>query len=163
MADDSNYFDQMEEVDAKKFTFFNQKMKWFTNMTPTPRFTKHDFDCTDVMKRDCKVELKSRNHSIGKYETIFIEPGKYENLYSLSQQGYKALYINFLEDYRHVLVFDITKVNPTLKSVRIFNPGFNEYQDVQRYEIPVNEGFYYVFNDRLDTFTLRHGTIEQRG
>lgn len=152
MADDSNYFDQMEEVDAKKFTFFNQKMKWFTNMTQTPKFCKYDFDCTDKLNREVKVELKSRNHPISKYETIFIEPGKYENLINLTKQGYKALYINFLEDYRHVLIFDISKVNPTLKSVRIFNPGYNEHQDVQRYELPVKEGMYYSFSDRFDTY-----------
>lgn len=152
---EGNFFDAMEDIDAEWFRFFNSRMGWFTSMTQTPRFTKHDFDCTDILGRDVKVELKSRNHDIGKYSTLFIEVPKFEHLRSMATDGTKALYINFLEDERHVMVFDIEGMNPKMTSVSIYNPGFQQRQQVDRFELDIKEGYYYTHDAATDKFILK--------
>lgn len=150
---EGNFFDAMEDIDAEWFRFFNARTGWFNSLERCGQYSRHDFEAVDIRGRKCAIELKTRNFSYGEHETIFIEPGKYQHLKEMSENGYKALYINFLENYRNVLVFDMDKVDVRRTQVRIFNPGFNEYQQVERLEIPRGQGHYYVFNTRKEKYT----------
>lgn len=150
---EGNFFDTMEDVDAEWFMFFNQKTGWFSSLERCGQYSRHDFEGVDVRGRRCIIELKTRNFCYGEHDTIFIEPSKYQHMKEMSENGYKALYINFLENYKNVLVFDIEKVEVGKTQVRIFNPGFNEYQNVERYEIPREQGHYYAYNTKKDKYT----------
>ena len=63
---------------------------------------------------------------------------------------YIPLYINFLQDNKHVAVFDLRKFNRSnveLLDTMIFNPGTKEIQLVQRLLLPVREGSYYEYDE----------------
>ena len=66
------------------------------------------------------------------------------------KEGYIPLYINFMQDNKHVAVFDLRKFNRNnveLLDTMIFNPGPNEIQLVQRLLLPVREASYYEYDE----------------
>ena len=146
-----DFYENCEELDDFNLSFFNRKIGWFKEMHRQDLHSKIDWYCVDRKGRNCSCELKTRFNDIFKYETIFIEPGKYDAMIEkYDKDGYIPLYINFLQDNKHVAVFDLRKFNRSnveLLDTMIFNPGPKEIQLVQRLLLPVREASYYEYDE----------------
>ena len=146
-----NFYENSEELDDFNLSFFNRKIGWFKEMHRQDLHSRIDWYCVDRKGRNCSCELKTRFNDIFKYETIFIEPGKYDAMIEkYDKDGYIPLYINFLQDNKHVAVFDLRKFNRSnveLLDTMIFNPGPKEIQLVQRLLLPVREASYYEYDE----------------
>ena len=146
-----DFYENCEELDDFNLSFFNRKIGWFKEMHRQDLHSKIDWYCVDRKGRNCSCELKTRFNDIFKYETIFIEPGKYDAMIEkYDKDGYIPLYINFLQDNKHVAVFDLRKFNRSnveLLDTMIFNPGPKEIQLVQRLLRPVREASYYEYDE----------------
>ena len=125
-----DFYENCEELDDFNLSFFNRRIGWFKEMHRQDLHSKIDWYCVDRKGRNCSCELKTRFNDIFKYETIFIEPGKYDAMIEkYDKDGYIPLYINFMQDHRNVAVFDFRKFNRSnveLLNTMIFNPGPNE-------------------------------------
>ena len=146
-----NFYENSEELDDFNLSFFNRKIGWFKEMHRQDLYSRIDWYCVDKKGRNCSVELKTRFNDIFKYETIFIEPGKYDAMIEkYNKDKYIPLYINFMQDNKHVVVFDLRKFNRSnveLLDTMIFNQGPNEIQLVQRLLLPVRESAYYEYDE----------------
>ena len=146
-----NFYENSEELDDFNLSFFNRKIGWFKEMKRQDLYSRIDWYCIDRKGRNCSVELKTRFNDIFKYETIFIEPGKYDAMVEkYDKEGYIPLYINFMQDFKHVAVFDLRKFNRSnveLLDTMIFNPGPKEIQLVQRLLLSVREASYYEYDE----------------
>ena len=146
-----DFYENCEELDDFNLSFFNRRIGWFREMHRQDLHSKIDWYCVDRKGRNCSCELKTRFNDIFKYETIFIEPGKYDAMIEkYDKEGYIPLYINFMQDNKHVAVFDLRKFNRSnveLLDTMIFNPGPKEIQLVQRLLLPVREASYYEYDE----------------
>ena len=145
-----NFYETSEELDDFNLSFFNRKIGWFKEMHRQDLYSRIDWFCVDKKGRNCSVELKTRFNDIFKYETIFLEPGKYDAMIEkYNEEGYIPLYINFMQDNKHVAVFDLRKFNRNnveILDTLIFNPGPKEIQMVKRLLLPVREASYYEYD-----------------
>ena len=145
-----NFYETSEELDDVNLMSFNKNIGWFSEMKRQNLYSRIDWYCVDRKGRNCSCELKTRFNDIFKYETIFIEPGKYDAMIEkYDKEGYIPLYINFMQDNKHVAVFDLRKFNRSnveLLDTMIFNPGPTEIQLVQRLLLPVREASYYEYD-----------------
>ena len=145
-----NFYENSEELDDFNLSFFNRRIGWFKEMHRQDLYSRIDWYCIDKKGRNCSVELKTRFNDIFKYGTIFIEPGKYDAMIEkYNEDGYIPLYINFMQDFKHVAVFDLRNFNRSnveLLDTMIFNPGPKEIQLVQRLLLPVREASYYEYD-----------------
>ena len=145
-----NFYENSEELDDFNLSFFNKHIGWFSEMKRQDLYSRIDWFCVDKKGRNCSVELKTRFNDIFKYETLCIEPGKYDAMIEkYKNEGHIPIYINFMQDSKHVAVFDLRKFNRSnveIIETKIFNPGQNEIQLVQRLLLPVREASYYEFD-----------------
>ena len=132
------YFDKMEIEDFNKLKEVNEDLKWFTKLERNTLFDRIDVKANDRNCRSINIELKSRNFSIDKYNTIFIEEDKYKHLImKWENDGEIPLYINFFNG-GIVGVWDLRKFpNPEIINVRIYNKGRQTIENVNRYILPV--------------------------
>ena len=135
---DWSYFDRMEIEDFNKLKEINEDLKWFTKLERNTLFDRIDIDAKDRKGRRVNIELKSRNISIDKYSTIFIEEDKYKHLLMKWENDEEIpLYINFFNG-GVVGVWDLRNFpNPELKNVTIINKGRQTIENVNRYILPV--------------------------
>lgn len=146
-----NYFDNMEDIDAKYLEEFNNKVHWFTHLERQPRFSMIDYKAKDKKGRKFNIELKTRMHDVNQFETIFIEVLKYNNL--MHYQKYyneKPLYINFFQNGDTCIIWSLSDiVQPDKTTVEIFNPGKNKKETVERFLLPIRQGMCYKKNNDI--------------
>ena len=132
------YFDRMEIEDFDKLKEVNNDLKWFTKLERNTLFDRIDIDAKDRLGRRVNIELKTRNISIDKYDTIYIEEDKYKHLImKWENDGEIPLYINFFNG-GIVGVWDLRKFpNPEIINVTIYNMGRQAIENVNRYILPV--------------------------
>ena len=132
------YFDRMEIEDFNKLKEINEDLKWFTKLERNTLFDRIDIEAKDRKGRRVNIELKSRNISIDKYDTIYIEEDKYKHLLmKWENDGEIPLYINFFNN--GVGVWDVRKFpNPDTVNVTIYNKGRQTIENVNRYILPVD-------------------------
>lgn len=146
-----NYYEQNETMDNSNLEKFNKYINWFTKMERQGHFSRIDWLCVDTKNRNCSVELKTRFVDINKFDTIFIEPDKYQCMINkYNNEGYIPLYINFMQDADHVAVFDLRKFNKnnteTISKI-ILDKGDNQVKKVDRMLLPVRQCSYYEFEN----------------
>ena len=132
------YFDRMESEDFNKLKEINEDLKWFTKLERNTLFDRIDIEAKDRNTRSVNIELKTRNMSIDKYDTIFIEEDKYKHMMmKWENDGEIPLYINFFNG-GIVGVWDLRKfTKPEIINVRIYNKGRQTIENVNRYILPV--------------------------
>lgn len=132
------YFDRMENEDFLKLKEINEDLKWFTKLERNSLFDRIDIEAKDRLGRRVNIELKSRNISIDKYDTIYIEEEKYKHLVmKWENDGEIPLYINFFNG-GIVGVWDLRKFpNPEIINVTIINKGRQTIENVNRYILPL--------------------------
>lgn len=154
-----NFYETSEELDDFNLSFFNRKIGWFKEMKRQDLYSRIDWFCVDKKGRNCSVELKTRFNDIFKFEELFIEPDKYDAMIEKHKnEGYIPLYINFMQDNKHVAVFDLRKFNRSnveILDTLIFNPGPKEIQLVQRLLLPVREASYYEYDEDNKKYTKK--------
>ena len=133
------YFDRMEIEDFNKLKEINEDLKWFTKLERNTLFDRIDIEAKDRKGRRVNIELKTRNISIDKYDTIYIEEDKYKHMIMKCENDGDSipLYINFFNG-GIVGVWDLRKFpNPEIINVRIYNKGRQTIENVNRYILPV--------------------------
>lgn len=133
------YFDRMEIEDFNKLKEINEDLKWFTKLERNTLFDRIDIEAKDRKGRRVNIELKTRNISIDKYDTIYIEEDKYKHMImKWENDGEIPLYINFFNG-GIVGVWDLRKFsNPEITNVKIYNKGRQTVENVNRYILPVD-------------------------
>lgn len=132
------YFERMEIEDFNKLKEINYDLKWFTELERNTLLDRIDIEAKDRKGRRVNIELKSRIIPIDKYDTIFIEEDKYNNMMrKWENEGVIPLYINFFNG-GIVGVWDLRKFpNPDMTNVTICNKGRQTIENVNRYILPV--------------------------
>ena len=158
----NNIPEKHERLDDGYLIFFNNKMKFFKNISQkreTEKYSTIDRQLVDKKGRLCNVELKTRYCDIFKYDGIFIEDKKYNALKKdYEEKNIIPLYINFFQDGYHVWLVNLEqyfngKKKLERKKVTIENWGYGRVdEDEIRYLIPQRDGVYYEYNDTNDRF-----------
>lgn len=149
-----NYYDKSEDKVSQYFENFNSINGWFKNTERQARFSHIDYFCTDTANRNVSVELKLRYEDPFKFDTIFIEPEKYNHLiFAWHSNDYIPLYINFFQNNEHMMIWDLRTVGELEKTtVQIFDPGDEQVKIVERYLLPIRKGHYYKFNSEKNKY-----------
>ena len=158
----NNIPEKHERLDDGYLIFFNNKMKFFKNISQkreTEKYSTIDRQLVDKKGRLCNIELKMRYCDIFKYSGIFIEEKKYNALKKdFEEKNIIPLYINFFQDGYHVWLVNLEqyfngKKNLERKKVTIVNWGYGRVDENEtRYLIPQRDGVYYEYNDTNDRF-----------
>lgn len=136
-----NYYQESEEIGNKLFTQWAEKVNIFAEMKRQPLLSRIDWICKSKKGTVVNCELKVRASL--KYDTIFIEIGKYDYLMGKWKEGIVPWYINFCGN--ETLVFDLRKVKPIRQTrVQIWNHADKCYQWVDRYELPTKQAFRFI-------------------
>lgn len=139
------YCNTTEDICDVYFNLLNNAIKMFEKIEKQPNKSRIDYIVSRNNNKEIYVELKNRKISIFKYDTIFIEPKKFEIL----NEKNKSYYINFLENsWNKFWICDIKKLNIDelllQKNVYIRHPLINKIED--RLLIPITKGQYYEFD-----------------
>lgn len=158
----NNIPEKHERLDDGYLIFFNNRMKFFKNISQnreTEKYSIIDRQLYDKKGRLCNIELKTRYCDIFKYDGIFIEEKKYLALKKdYEEKNIIPLYINFFQDGYHVWLVNLEqyfsgKKKLERKKVTIENWGYGRVdEDETRYLIPQRDGVYYEYNDTNDRF-----------
>lgn len=158
----NNIPEKHERLDDGYLIFFNNRMKFFKNISQkreTEKYSIIDRQLYDKKGRLCNIELKTRYCDIFKYDGIFIEEKKYIALKKdYEEKNIIPLYINFFQDGYHVWLVNLEqyfngKKKLERKKVTIENWGYGRVdEDETRYLIPQRDGVYYEYNDTNDRF-----------
>lgn len=158
----NNIPEKHERLDDGYLIFFNNRMKFFKNISQnreTEKYSIIDRQLYDKKGRLCNIELKTRYCDIFKYDGIFIEEKKYLVLKKdYEEKNIIPLYINFFQDGYHVWLVNLEqyfsgKKKLERKKVTIENWGYGRVdEDETRYLIPQRDGVYYEYNDTNDRF-----------
>lgn len=137
-----NYYEDSEQIGNELFTKWANEVNVFLDMERQPLLSKVDWICKSKKGNLVNCELKVRNTL--SYQTIFIEPGKYNNLVRLwNEKRIIPWYINLCGD--EVLVFDLRYVRPCrITNVRIWSHPDQNYKYVDRFELETNKALKFI-------------------
>ena len=137
-----NYYEDSEQIGNELFTKWANEVNVFSDMERQPLLSKVDWICKSKKGNLVNCELKVRNTL--SYQTIFIEPGKYNNLVRLwNEKRIIPWYINLCDD--EVLVFDLRYVRPCrITNVRIWSHPDQNYKYVDRFELETNKALKFI-------------------
>ena len=137
-----NYYEESEQIGNQLFTKWANEVNVFSEMERQPLLSKVDWICKSKKGNLVNCELKVRNTL--SYQTIFIEPGKYNNLVRLwNEKRIIPWYINLCGD--EVLVFDLRYVRPCrITNVRIWSHPDQNYKYVDRFELETNKALKFI-------------------
>ncbi len=137
-----NYYEESEQIGNELFTKWANEVNVFSEMERQPLLSKVDWICKSKKGNLVNCELKVRNTL--SYQTIFIEPGKYNNLVRLwNEKRIIPWYINLCGD--EVLVFDLRYVRPCrITNVRIWSHPDQNYKYVDRFELETNKALKFI-------------------
>ena len=137
-----NYYEDSEQIGNELFTKWANEVNVFSEMERQPLLSKVDWICKSKKGNLVNCELKVRNTL--SYQTIFIEPGKYNNLVRLwNEKRIIPWYINLCGD--EVLVFDLRYVRPCrITNVRIWSHPDQNYKYVDRFELETNKALKFI-------------------
>lgn len=138
----------MEEINAKYIKNFNDKTNFFKEITQNKQYSTIDFSGIDKKDRKCNIELKIRTNDIFKFDEIFIEERKYNELMKqYNESGIIPLYINFFQDDKHISIWNLLSIsNPEKTQVVILDKGDNQTKLVTRLLLPTRYCSYFEFN-----------------
>lgn len=137
-----NYYQDCEDICNDLFVKWAEQTKIFKDMVRQPLLSRIDWKCVTIKDNKVNCELKYRSSLA--YDTIFIEPGKYEILMKQWQEE-KVIpwFINLCGD--EVLLFDLRIVKPIgVKEVYILDKAHMNHKWVQRYELPTNKALRFI-------------------
>lgn len=158
------YFNDMERTDDRYLYIFNEKMHFFIMPKGEKRETKPcttiDRQLIDKKGRKCAVELKMRYCDINTYDGIFCTQKQWEALEAeYKENGKIPLYINFFQDYKNVLIYDLRdyfdrkKTFATRYIKKVKNIGYEKTEEnTLRYILPQRHGIFYQYDDNEETY-----------
>ena len=137
-----NYFDLLEEKDAKIVDAFNNDLKWFTNLQYNDKGSRIDATAQDKKGRKVHIEIKQRTgekygnfkNFIEHYDTIFLDTGKLDYFSKIMSSGYtlneKELFISIFNEGDIIIVHDLNRPQSIewLPNNRIYNPGTEKWE-----------------------------------
>lgn len=160
----NKYPNQQETLDDLYLQIFNTHMNFFKEIPQTRETEQYSTIDRQLLDRNGKrlinVEMKTRMLYINTYDTLFIEPKKWEALKKdYQEKGIIPLYINFFYDYRNVLIFDLRQyfdnkqTQPETTNTDIDNWGYGRKDLNQlRYLLPQRHGFFYEFDQEQQKY-----------
>ena len=143
-----NYYDKMENVSDDYLKYINNHLKWFKEINRNERFNRIDFTAIDKKERTISIETKIRMNNIFTYESTYIEVDKYNNLIEdFKKTGRLTLFLNFYQNKEHFAIWRLDKMKKLKKiTVKIFNPGSQTHEIVERYLLPNFLSSYYEYD-----------------
>lgn len=149
-----NYYESSEKKDNIYFEKFNSINNWFIKTDRQPHYSEIDYYCIDTANRNVSVELKLRYEDPFKFDTIFLEPSKYNALmFKWNSEEYIPIYLNFFQTDKDLMIWDLRTVGELEKTtVQIFDPGDEQVKIVERYLLPVRKGHYYKFDETKNKY-----------
>lgn len=103
----------------------------------------------------CELKYREMRKNI---ECIFIEPEKYTNLMlSYAEDGYPPLYINFMNGYEDVWIFNLAQV----PSLQTFPSVLINGHNVPRFGLNKAYGHHYVWNGSGYDYTPPKGALNK--
>lgn len=137
-----NYYEDSEQIGNELFTKWAKEVNIFSEMKRQPLLSRVDWICQSIKGSTINYELKVRNTL--EYDTIFIEPQKYN--YLIKQWNENRVipwYINLCGD--KVLLFDLRYVKPCrITNVRIWSHPDQAYKWVDRFELETNKALKFI-------------------
>lgn len=156
-----NYFDLLEEKDAKIINAFNDDLKWFNNLTYNKKGSKIDATAVDKKGRKVHIEIKQRTGTrygvfknfIEEFDTIFLDTGKLDYFSKIMSSGYtlqeKELFVSIFDEGKIIIVHDLNKPQAVewLPNNRIYNPGLKQWEYEHRIGLYWYNGLVYELDD----------------
>ena len=144
-----NYYDEMENVSDDYLKYINSHLKWFKEINRNERFNRIDFTAIDKKERTVSIETKIRMNNIFTYKSTYIEVDKYNNLIEdFKKTGHLPLFLNFYQNKEHFAIWRLDKMKKLEKiTVKIFNPGSQKHEIVERYLLPNFLSSYYEYDE----------------
>lgn len=144
----NEYADINENIDFDKLEDFNKKLK-LKMLGRTPQ--KHHADASGYTQdgRTAIIELKKRNFTLGKYNSIVIESHKLADILLDSICDDKVpLYINFLDD-DYVVMFNLLKLKhrPRKHAQRNLSKLYDGYELSVREFLDMRDAWVYKKQD----------------
>lgn len=140
-----NFYDKSEELCDSLLEAFNRKHDIFKVVYRHMSRSRIDCMCKDHEDNMYAVEMKKRNCTADKYDTMFIECSKFWVLYEqYVLHGYTPIYLCFMDDC--TLWFDLRDIDPMsieLVKRKIYNQGSEREEVVYRYLLPINKAKVY--------------------
>jgi hypothetical protein len=151
MNDDTAYVNKQEDKCSRLLYQLNDKMHWFTQMTPNQEKSIIDFTCYDRYWRKCHVELKQRNANIDTFPTILLDTTKLQHWTKIGESGAtnneQRLYFNFMND--GVIIHNLNDIKhmefyPNHKQ---YNPAKQRYEYRDKIGLSVKDAIVYKYTD----------------
>ena len=146
-----NYFDALEEKDAKIINAFNDDVHFFQSLTYNDKGSRIDATAITKNGKKCHIEIKQRTGErygdfkkfIEEFDTIFLATSKVDFFSKIMSSGHtlseKELFVSIFNNGDIIIIHDILKPQTLewLPNQRLWNPGTNRWD----YEHRV--GFYW--------------------
>lgn len=145
-----DYFDVNEEDDYVKLITFNSKVGLFKELIQIKGNKHYDASGTTKDGRTARIELKTRNFSLGDYKTLFIEDHKTANLlFDYICLNDEPIYLNFLND--GIAVFNLRRLTkrPEIDTKRTKSGGYGCWEYGARNALYVEDAAVYDTNNIL--------------
>lgn len=144
----NEYVDKFEKLSVILLDTLNGRARWFTQIDRLPQTSPIDFKGVDRHGRNVAIEVKMRYCHVNTYDSIFLNPEKYRALLMAGEQGFIPLYINFLQDADHFILWDLNQVTPDHTEERHVTNGAtgNPNEHCVKYMLNIKDGAYYEFD-----------------
>lgn len=153
----NEYVDKFEKLSVTLLGTLNSRTRWFREMERLATSSPIDFKAIDRNGRDVAIEVKMRYCYVNTYEHIYLNPEKYRALMAANDEGFIPLYINFLQDGDHFLMWDLSKVTPDhVEEANVTNGATgNQHEHCLKYMLAVKEGMYFEYDVQSGRYKRR--------
>lgn len=154
----SEYVNEYERLSVEYLKKFNNIQHWFSSIERQPVRSAIDFICVDREGRSIALEIKVRHCSVNTYNEIFLNPEKYRALMAAADNGYIPLYLNFMQDDKHFVLWDMRTVIPSEGKTysKIPNAAREQYdRNITKLGVAPRDGHYYEYDDTLKIYVRR--------
>ncbi len=168
-----NYFNVMEEKDAKIIKAFNDDVHFFQELTFNPEKSRTDATALTKRGKKCHIEIKQRTGErygdfktfLESFDTIFLATDKLDWFSKIMSSGYsrneKELFISIFNNGDIIIIHDILKQQQLewIPNQRLWNKG------TKKWDIEHRLGFYWytgiIYEKDADTGHYRRWTPEE--
>lgn len=139
--ENSNYFNLMEQKDAKIIKAFNDDVNFFKELTYNEKGSRIDATALTKRGKKCHIEIKQRTGSrygdfkkfIEQFDTIFLATSKVDMFSKIMSSGYtlseKELFVSIFNEGDIIIIHDLLKPQEIewIPNQRLWNPGTKKW------------------------------------
>lgn len=152
----TQYVEQMEEISVQLLNELNSGTGWFKEIKRLDTKSPIDFTARDTKNRIFAIEVKLRYCDLFKYETIFLNPEKYNALKAAGKAGFIPLYINFFQCSDTFIAWDMRNTEPVNITEEVVpNTARNCTELVTKYHLAIRQGLCFQRNIETGKYERR--------